>query len=88
MANILEGKKLELEYPVSWQYKIIGNHAENMKKQALDILKEKPFSLNPSKTSSGEKFVSLTLEVLVFSDEERLYIYEELRRSENIMYVL
>ena len=59
-----------------------------MKKQAVGILKETPISLNPSKTSSGGKFVSLTLEVLVYSDEERLYIYEELRRSENIMYVL
>ena len=36
LEDILEGKKLELEYPVSWQYKIIGKHAENMKKQALE----------------------------------------------------
>lgn len=86
--NILEGKKLELEYPLSWQYKIIGMDEGEMHAKTVHILKEKPFSLTPSNRSSTGKFVSLTLEVLVFSEEERLYIYEELRKLECIKYIL
>lgn len=88
MANILEGKKLELEYPVSWQYKLIGMDEAQMHAKTVHILKEKPFSLTPSNKSSSGKFVSLTLEVLVYSDDERLYIYEELRKAECVKYVL
>lgn len=86
--NILEGKKLELEYPVSWQYKIVGIDESEMHTRAVHILKEKPFSLTPSKKSSSGKFISLTLEVIVYSDDERVYIYEELRKAECIKYVL
>lgn len=88
MANILEGKKLELEYPVSWQYKLIGMDEGEMHAKTVHILKEKPFSLTPSNKSSSGKFVSLTLEVLVYSEDERLYIYEELRKAECIKYIL
>jgi uncharacterized protein len=87
-VNILEGKKLELEYPVSWQYKLIGMSHNEIHAHAVHVLKEKPFSLTPSNTSSSGKFVSVTLEVLVYSDDERLYIYEELRTAECIKYVL
>ncbi|MDD3466721.1 MAG: DUF493 domain-containing protein [Campylobacterales bacterium] len=86
--NILEGKKLELEYPVSWQYKIIGMDEDEMHARAVHILKEKPFSLTPSNKSSSGKFVSLTLEVMVYSDDERVFIYEELKQAECIKYVL
>jgi putative lipoic acid-binding regulatory protein len=88
VANILEGKKLELEYPISWQYKIIGMDEDSMHASAVHILKEKPFTLTPSNKSSSGKFVSLTLEVLVYSEDERLYIYEELRKVECIKYIL
>lgn len=88
MVNILEGKKLELEYPISWQYKIIGMDEDSMHASAVHILKEKPFTLTPSNKSSSGKFVSLTLEVLVYSEDERLYIYEELRKVECIKYIL
>jgi len=87
-VNILEGKKLELEYPVSWQYKIIGMDESEMHAKAVHILKEKPFTLEPSNKSTSGKFVSLTLEVLIYSDDERLYIYEELRKTECIKYIL
>lgn len=88
MANILEGKKLELEYPLSWQYKIVGMNESEMHAKTVHILKEKPFSLTPSKKSSSGKFVSLTLEVIVYSDDERVYIFEELQKAECIKYVL
>lgn len=86
--NILEGKKLELTYPLSWQYKLIGLNEADMHAKTTQILKEKPFSLTPSNKSSSGKFVSLTLEVLVYSDDERLYIYEELRKIESVKYIL
>ncbi len=88
MENILEGKKLELEYPASWQYKIIGIDENEMHTHTVRILKEKPFSLMPSNKSSSGKFVSLTLEVMIYSDDERLYIYEELRKTQCIKYIL
>ncbi len=86
--NILEGKKLELEYPVSWQYKIIGMDESEMHSKTIHILKEKPFSIKPSSKSSSGKIISLTIEVLIHNEDERIYIYEELRKVECIKYIL
>jgi len=81
-------KKLELEYPCKWEYKLIGKEEDGIKKMALDIVGEKPFTLNVSNKSSSGKFVSVTLEVLIYNDDERVYIYEELRKSKHILYIL
>jgi uncharacterized protein len=81
-------EKLELEYPCKWEYKLIGKEEEGIKKTAVDIAGTKPFSLNISNKSSSGKFVSITLEVLVHNDDERVYIYESLRKSKHILYIL
>jgi uncharacterized protein len=81
-------EKLELEYPCKWEYKLIGKEEEGIKKMALVIAEGRAFSLNISNKSSSGKFVSVTLEVLVYNDDERVYIYEELRKSKHILYIL
>lgn len=86
--DILQGKKLELEYPCAWEYRLVGKCEESIKDAITNLAGEKPFSLKPSNKSSGGKFVSIIFEVHVYSEDERLYLYEELRKQKDILYVL
>jgi uncharacterized protein len=81
-------EKLELEYPCKWEYKLIGKEEEGIRRMAVEIAEGKAFSLNVSNKSSTGKFVSITLEILVYNDDERVYIYESLRKSKHILYIL
>lgn len=78
----------EIDYPCKWGYKLIGRDQEVMRGVVKKIVGEKEHTLKPSKTSSKGTFVSLHLEVLVFSHDERIFIYEELLASKGFLHIL
>ncbi len=86
--EILQGKKLKLDYPCKWEYRLVGKDEDEIKSVATRFAGEKPYTLNSSNKSSSGKFVSVIFEVLIFNDEERLYFFEELKKQKEIMYVL
>lgn len=78
----------EIDYPCKWGYKLIGRDRAAMQETVKKIVGEKVHTLSPSKTSAKGTFVSLHLEVLVFSHDERTFIYEELRASKGFLHIL
>ena len=87
-VEILQGKKLELNYPCKWEYRLVGKNEEEIRNIAIKFACEKPYTLNKSNKSSSGKFVSIIFEVLIYSDDERIYFFEELKKQKEIMYVL
>jgi putative lipoic acid-binding regulatory protein len=74
---ILDDKKVEIDYPVKWKYKVIM-HGNDSIDEVLGCIGGKEYSCTPSNVSKKGKFASHNLEILVFSEEERLAIYQAL----------
>ncbi|NOQ30906.1 MAG: DUF493 family protein [Helicobacteraceae bacterium] len=80
--------KLELEYPCSWKYKLIGHEKVAIEKAIKDVILEREHSVEHSKASKGGKYVSMNLDLLVQNEDERTFIYEALKAHNNIKMVL
>ena len=81
-------QKLELEYPCTWCYKVVAYERAGIEIAAIEIFSERPYSLNPSNTSKGGKYISMNLELLVHNEDERTYFYETLKAHPHIKMVL
>lgn len=89
MEIINESKeKLELEYPCSWSYKLIGHEKEVIQQAIRDVISGREHSLTHSNASKSGKYVSLNLELLVHNEDDRNFIYEALKAHQHIKMVL
>ncbi|QOP46602.1 HP0495 family protein [Sulfurimonas paralvinellae] len=84
----LAGKKLELEYPCNWCYKVIASEKETLEKAVKDVIEEREHKLTTSNTSKGGKYVSMNLDLLVHNEDDRQFIYDALKRHQDIKMVL
>jgi len=84
----LDGKKLELEYPCSWCYKVIASEKEALQKAVKDVIQEREHMLTDSNRSKTGKFVSMNLDMLVHNEDDRQFIYDALKKHQDIKMVL
>lgn len=80
--------KPEINYPCEWHYRIIGSVEGPMRKAAETVATGKQYKLVSSNQSSGGKYLSLQLTVLVENENERVAIFEALKASPEIKMVL
>lgn len=76
--DIADGCKVKIDYPCLWQYKVIATDGLEIRRIVEEHLGDAPYSLNASNKSSGGKYVSMNLELTVYSDFHRLRLYEVL----------
>ena len=81
-------KKLELTYPTSWSYKLIGHEKEAIQKAIHDVIEKREHKLNHSNNSKTGKYVSMNLDLLVHNEDDRNFIYEALKKHSLIKMVL
>ena len=81
-------KKLELTYPCSWSYKLIGEEKEAIKKAIHDVIIEREHDLTHSNNSKTGKYISMNLDLVIQNEDERNFIYEALKAHQNIKMVL
>ena len=84
----LEGKKLELEYPCNWCYKVIASEKETLEKAIKDVIDEREHKLSDSNKSKTGKSVSMNLDMLVHNEDDRQFIYDALKKHQDIKMVL
>lgn len=84
----LSDKKLQLEYPCSWEYKLVVLENCNIKKCVKDIILDRVHTLSASKSSSKGKFKSYNLKLLVHNDDDRTEIFKLLGDHSEIKMVL
>ncbi len=84
----LKGKKLELEYPCNWCYKVIGESHESLQEAVKDVVDEREHTLSKSNKSKSGKYVSMNLDMLVHNEDDRKAIHEELKKHKNVKMVL
>ena len=81
-------KKLALEYPCSWSYKLIGHEKEAIQKAIHDVILQREHSLDHSNNSKTGKYVSMNLDLVIQNEDERNFIYEALKAHQHIKMVL
>ena len=81
-------EKLELEYPTSWSYKLIASEKRALEGAIHDVIDEREHNLTHSNNSKTGKYVSMNLEMLVHNEDDRYFIYEALKKHQDIKMVL
>ena len=80
--------KPEINYPCSWQYKIIGESATVITQLVADHVYEKDYTLTRSNVSRSGRYISMSLELIVQSEERRLELYRLLAEDSTVKVVL
>lgn len=90
MASICEinGQKATIEYPCTWEYKIIVLKDDDINKIAKEILLQKEYKIVPSNKSKSGKYKSYNLTTLVESEDERRVIFQTLKQNNKVKYIL
>ncbi|MEA2116119.1 MAG: DUF493 domain-containing protein [Thermodesulfobacteriota bacterium] len=78
----------KIDYPCIWQYKVIGMKKEAMLAAISEHLGDVPYALADSRMSSGGKYISMSLELTVYSDYHRLRLYQVLGDHPDVKVVL
>lgn len=81
-------KKLVLEYPCNWSYKVIATEKAALEQAVRDVIDEREHSLSPSNRSKTGKYTSMNLDILVHNEDDRTFIYEALKKHQAIKMVL
>ncbi|MCG3670353.1 DUF493 domain-containing protein [Aliarcobacter butzleri] len=84
----LNDKKLELDYPCSWEYKLVVLETTNIKKTVKEVIFEREHKVKESKVSSKGKFKSYTLEMLVHNEDDRKEIFKLLGEHSDIKMII
>jgi putative lipoic acid-binding regulatory protein len=81
-------RKLKLEYPCKWEYKVIGLDARSVQDAIAEVIQGREYLVTLSKRSSSGKYQSINLEMVVHSDEDRKANLDALQNHAAIRMVL
>jgi len=84
----LQGKQLELEYPCNWCYKVIASEKEALQNAIKDVINEREHKLTDSNSSKTGKYISMNLDLLVHNEDDRKFIYDALKKHQDVKMVL
>ena len=78
MAKQPLDQKADITYPTPWGYKIIGEDLDSLYKVAQEILGHKKYSQRVGGRSKTGKYITLVLDTVVHSEEERNTLFSQL----------
>lgn len=81
-------KKPEINYPCSWNYKVIGTNVDEMIKAIEESVIGMEYEIKSSNISSKGNYVSLNLQVYVTSEAIRDIIFAKIEASDYVKMVL
>jgi putative lipoic acid-binding regulatory protein len=83
-----EKRKVQLEYPCLWIYKIIGPDADEMRRAVAEIIRDRAYKISHSRSSETAKYHCLNVELSVESESHRTNLHEALKAHKTIKMVL
>ena len=81
-------RKVQLEYPCLWIYKIIGPDADEMRRAVAEIIRDRDYKIIHSRSSETAKYHCLNVELFVESESHRTTLHEALKAHQTIKLVL
>ena len=83
-----EQRRPAIDYPCPWDYQIIGKDEQSLRIAVAGILGNVEYMLTKANLSRKGRYCSLHLTVVVQNEEQRIAIFEDLRRHGDVLYVL
>lgn len=77
-----------VQYPCEWTYKIIGTDTALMRAAVEQVIIPATYVISASKTSSGGRYESLNVDVVVFDEAERDGYFRALKGHGDIRMVM
>ena len=87
MGHPITGKPV-IHYPCTWEYRIIGRSVDDLRAAVADILSDGDYSLTEANTSRQGRWLSMSLEVHVETEERRNAIHRALHEHALVKFVL
>jgi len=81
-------KKLRIDYPCSWGFKLIGRDRVKIKDAIREIIDDRDYKCRDGNISRNGKFVTVNTECRVDSQEDRDKIFKAFSRHKNIDMVI
>jgi len=83
-----EKRKVQLEYPCPWVYKIIGSDENEMRRAVAEIICDRSYKISHSRSSETSKYHCLNVKLSVESESHRTTLYEALKAHRAVKLVL
>ncbi|MEN8190157.1 MAG: DUF493 domain-containing protein [Thermodesulfobacteriota bacterium] len=80
--------KAKIDYPCDWLYKVIGQNNEALIEAITSVCGTDGVKISPSNSSSGGKYCSFNVEMVVMDEQSRLRVYEELKKHQAVKVIL
>jgi putative lipoic acid-binding regulatory protein len=88
MRRFPENSRPDIRYPARWTYTVIGVDRHSLEGAVTEVVEDRSHKLSLSNVSSGGRYVSLRLTLIVLNEAERLHIFESLRKHAVVKMVL
>jgi putative lipoic acid-binding regulatory protein len=83
-----DNNKLQMEYPCSWVYKIIGVDPDEMRCAVAEIIQDRHYEISLSRSSQTAQYTCLNVELTVESESHRKSLYETLKAHRAVKIIL
>ena len=88
MKNLFsENDKPKIDYPLSWEYKLILQNKSLLETIIKNVLADKNYKVKPSKVSKKGKYSSFNLVIIVNDEKERLSIFDSFKNHKDVSFV-
>lgn len=84
----LSRHELELSYPCSWSYRVVGRDEGTVRRAIAEVVQTRNHLVEHSNDSASGKYVSLRLTLTVVSADDRTDVFDALRRHHDVKLVL
>jgi putative lipoic acid-binding regulatory protein len=84
----IDAENKVIVYPCQWSYRVIGRDREGVREAVEVVLSGREFLLYYSKSSTGGKYHSWNIDLVVCDEEERNAIFGQLSSHPAIMMVI
>ena len=81
-------QELQIRYPCSWSYRVVGRDERAVRRAIADVVQERDHSVERSNESKTGKYVSLKLTLDVMDADDRTSTFDALRRHPEVELVL
>lgn len=88
MVRVMHNEKPKIDYPCTWQFKVIGRNKAAVRTAVSNTLSTRAHTLVFSNTSRAGKFHSFSIDIRVESEEDRNLLLVSLAEAEEIVTVL
>jgi hypothetical protein len=84
----LQDGRPEIDYPCSWEYRLIGYNEDLMRRAISDVLGERGCLVSFSKQSRRGRYLSLSVELQVPDEQTRTGLFHAFKQHPDVLYVL